>query len=284
MTKTTAQLDKEVKALAGSVLASSSPTSRLSELDAQIDRALSGVEGTLGIRPRGRRRTKDEVAKARAEAVRIRKDAAAEKKRAAAIKKKAREDAAVARRKVADEKKRAAAIKKKAREDAARARKIAAEEKKRLSALKKKVAADQKKVTTAKRERATAVREAATIKKRARVSAARTTLAAKTAAPGPAAQRTSDADQRAAVVRSAIAKVGSAGRFGDKVFVYPIWKIAGGKLGMTLAEFKLLLLALNRAGKLVLARLDLIGAIKDQDMVRLSEIEDRGATFHTVLG
>jgi chromosome segregation ATPase len=255
MNKSPEQIDREVRALAGSMLASKRPTERLSELDAQIDRALSGIEDTIGIKRRGRRRTKSEIAKARADAAKIRKEAA-------------------------DQKKRAAEIKKKAREDAARAKKIAAEEKKRAAKIKKQAAAEKKKATAAKRERKTAVRDAAAIRKRARVSAAKTTLAAKTAAP---ASRASDADQRAAVVRSAISKVGSAGRFGDKVFVHPIWKIAGDKLGMTLAEFKLLLLALNRAGKITLARLDLIGAIKDQDMVRLSEIEDRGATFHTVM-
>jgi hypothetical protein len=276
MTKTTAQLDREVKALASS-LPDKWPSQQLSDLDAQLNRALSGVEGGLGIKARRSRRTSGEVAKARAEAARIRKEATAIKKKAREDAARAKKHAAETRKRAAEEKKRAAAIKRKAREDAARAKKIAAEEKKRAAAAKKKATSDKKQAAAAKREKLAAVRDATKIKKQARASAAKTTLAAK-----ERVTRDEMYDQLQ-ILKSAVRKVAPTGRFGEKVFVYPIWKIAGPKLGLGLAEFKQWLLLVNRTRKITLARLDLTGAISDKDMLSKSEIDDRGSTFHAIL-
>jgi hypothetical protein len=87
------------------------------------------------------------------------------------------------------------------------------------------------------------------------------------------------------VVRAAIPRIGSEGRFGEKVYVSAIWRSierdrkAGG---ISLDSFKRWLVTANRDGKLVLARADLIGAM-DAKQVTESEITDRGATFHFVL-
>ena len=71
-------------------------------------------------------------------------------------------------------------------------------------------------------------------------------------------------------------------RFGDKVFIYPLWERVRARTGMELPDFKKWLLEQNRGGKLTLARFDLTGAV-DGALLRHSEIQDRGASFHTVL-
>lgn len=86
-------------------------------------------------------------------------------------------------------------------------------------------------------------------------------------------------------VREAIPRVGAEGRFGEKVYVSAIWRSIerdrkGGDL--SLDHFKNWLLTASRAGSLVLARADLIGAM-DAKQVTESEINDRGTTFHFVL-
>lgn len=88
-----------------------------------------------------------------------------------------------------------------------------------------------------------------------------------------------------AVVRETIPRIGTDGRFGEKVYVSSIWRTIerDRKVGaLSLDEFKRWLLRANRDGSLVLARADLIGAM-DAKQVAESEINDRGATFHFVL-
>jgi hypothetical protein len=87
------------------------------------------------------------------------------------------------------------------------------------------------------------------------------------------------------VVRQTIPRVGTEGRFGEKVYVSAIWRTIerDRKAGdLSLDDFKRWLVSANRDGKLVLARADLIGAM-DARQVSASEINDRGATFHFVL-
>jgi hypothetical protein len=87
------------------------------------------------------------------------------------------------------------------------------------------------------------------------------------------------------VVREAIPRIGSEGRFGEKVYVSAIWRTIerDRKAGdLSLDHFKNWLVRANRDGWLVLARADLIGAM-DAKQIGESEINDRGATFHFVL-
>ena len=87
------------------------------------------------------------------------------------------------------------------------------------------------------------------------------------------------------VVRETIPRIGTEGRFGEKVYVSAIWRTIerDRKVGdLSLANFKRWLVSANRDGWLVLARADLIGAM-DARQVTESEINDRGATFHFVL-
>ncbi len=86
------------------------------------------------------------------------------------------------------------------------------------------------------------------------------------------------------LVREAVHQIGPDGRYGDqKVFISAVYRaIPPHALGMTLPEFKRWLIDRNRTGDLVLARADLVGAM-DRSLVRDSEIEDRGATFHFIL-
>ncbi len=87
-----------------------------------------------------------------------------------------------------------------------------------------------------------------------------------------------------ALVREAVHQIGPDGRYGDqKVFISAVYRaIPPHAIGMTLPEFKRWLIDRNRTGDLVLARADLVGAM-DRNLVRDSEIEDRGATFHFIL-
>lgn len=87
------------------------------------------------------------------------------------------------------------------------------------------------------------------------------------------------------VVRDAIPRIGSEGRFGEKVYVSAIWRTIerDHKAGdLSLDHFKNWLVGANRDGWLVLARADLIAAM-DAKQIHESEINDRGATFHFVL-
>jgi hypothetical protein len=85
-----------------------------------------------------------------------------------------------------------------------------------------------------------------------------------------------------ALVRRAAAEMDSEGRFYDKVYIAAIWDAVGDQLGMSLADFKKWLITQNQKGRLQLRRADLPGAM-DQQQLRRSEIQDRGATFHFVL-
>jgi len=107
-------------------------------------------------------------------------------------------------------------------------------------------------------------------------------------ARAPEPEPTAPLDNRAfaAMIIDAIHAVGPDGRFGPyKVFVSAIWRQLAHdprRDGMTLDELKQRLLAANRASLLDLARADLVGAM-DRDDVAMSEITDRGASFHFVL-
>lgn len=88
------------------------------------------------------------------------------------------------------------------------------------------------------------------------------------------------------LVREAIPRIGSDGRFGaEKVFVSALWRdIARDRRApdLSLDRFKQWLVSANRDQLLNLARADLVGAM-DARLVAESEIEDLGATFHFVL-
>lgn len=88
------------------------------------------------------------------------------------------------------------------------------------------------------------------------------------------------------LVREAIPRVGSDGRFGaEKVFVSAIWKQiehARRPLDMSLSEFKRWLVTANRKQLLDLARADLVSAM-DPKLVAESEIDDFGTRFHFVV-
>lgn len=88
------------------------------------------------------------------------------------------------------------------------------------------------------------------------------------------------------VLREAIPKVGSNGRYGkDNVFVSALWRqISRDRRLSTLSldGFKRWLVTANRNQLVALARADLVDAM-DPKLVADSEIEDLGATFHFVL-
>ncbi len=86
------------------------------------------------------------------------------------------------------------------------------------------------------------------------------------------------------LVREAVRQIGPEGRYGDqKVFIISVYRaIPPHALGMTLSEFKRWLVEANRNRVLNLARADLVGAM-DRNLVRDSEIEDLGSTFHFIL-
>lgn len=94
------------------------------------------------------------------------------------------------------------------------------------------------------------------------------------------------ADTLLHLVREAIPQIGSDGRFGkEKVFVSAIWQRIerdSRLLDLSLDRFKRWLVTANRDQLLDLARADLVGAM-DPRLVRESEIEDLGATFHFVV-
>lgn len=84
-----------------------------------------------------------------------------------------------------------------------------------------------------------------------------------------------------AVVREAMLRVPSAGRFGEKVFVSALWQDLQ-VADLPLDKFKHWLVGANRDGQIVLARADLPSAMNPK-LVAASEIRDQGATFHFVL-
>jgi hypothetical protein len=89
------------------------------------------------------------------------------------------------------------------------------------------------------------------------------------------------------VVIAALPTIHGIGRIGDrKIFIAALWDRVGGKIHMSLLEFKRWLINQHRQGRLVLARADLIAAMP-YDLVRRSEAETEGAysgaTFHFVV-
>ena len=88
------------------------------------------------------------------------------------------------------------------------------------------------------------------------------------------------------LVREAIPRIGSDGRFGpEKVFVSAIWHRieSDSRLpDLSLERFKRWLVTANRDQLLDLARADLVGAM-DANLVAESEIRDLGSTFHFVV-
>jgi hypothetical protein len=94
------------------------------------------------------------------------------------------------------------------------------------------------------------------------------------------------ADMLLTLVREAIPRIGSDGRFGpEKVFVSAIWHRieSDSRLpDLSLERFKRWLVTANRDQLLDLARADLVGAM-DAKLVAESEIRDLGSTFHFVV-
>lgn len=89
------------------------------------------------------------------------------------------------------------------------------------------------------------------------------------------------------VVITALPTVHGDERVGDrKVFIAALWDRVGGKIHMSLLEFKRWLIDQHRQGRLVLARADFIAAMP-YDLVMRSEAETEGAysgaTFHFVV-
>ena len=89
------------------------------------------------------------------------------------------------------------------------------------------------------------------------------------------------------IVMAALPTVHGDGRIGDrKVFIAALWENVGGKIHMSLLEFKHWLIEQHRRQRLVLARADLIAAMP-YDLVRRSEAKTEGAyagaTFHFVV-
>lgn len=93
-------------------------------------------------------------------------------------------------------------------------------------------------------------------------------------------------DTLADAVHATLAQIGAEGRFSpEKVFVSAVWRGLEKERrvsGMTFDSFKRGLVAAMRAGKVRLARADLIGAM-DAKLVSDSEILDNGSTFHFVI-
>ncbi|HEU4727818.1 MAG TPA: hypothetical protein VFT22_08020, partial [Kofleriaceae bacterium] len=107
--------------------------------------------------------------------------------------------------------------------------------------------------------------------------------------PRPAAPPSAtavSADTLLTLVREAIPRIGSDGRFGaEKVFVSAIWQRIerDGRLpDLSFERFKRWLVTANRDQLLDLARADLVGAM-DPKLVADSEIEHLGTTFHFVV-
>lgn len=106
------------------------------------------------------------------------------------------------------------------------------------------------------------------------------------ASPPPVPGATLSLDALADVVHEALPRIGANGRFGsEKVFVSAVWRGVEEERrlpAMTLDVFKRNLVSAMRAGKVRLARADLIGAMNAK-LVSESEISDNGSTFHFVV-
>ena len=89
-----------------------------------------------------------------------------------------------------------------------------------------------------------------------------------------------------AAVKKAVREMPRSGRFGpDKVFISEVWRVVSRdpRIGAyTIEQFKNWLVAAQRDGVLQLARADLVGAM-DPRLVRESEIQSLGSTFHFVI-
>jgi hypothetical protein len=109
---------------------------------------------------------------------------------------------------------------------------------------------------------------------------------ARSTAPASRPFEASPADTLLALVREAIPRIGSDGRFGpEKVFVSAIWRRIESDSrvpDLSLDRFKRWLVAANRDQLLDLARADLVAAM-DAKLVAESEIRDLGSTFHFVV-
>ncbi len=100
------------------------------------------------------------------------------------------------------------------------------------------------------------------------------------------ASSATSSDTLLTLVRETIPRIGSDGRFGvEKVFVSALWRRIerDNRLpNLSLDRFKSWLVTANREQLLDLARADLVGAM-DAKLVKESEIQDLGATFHFVV-
>jgi len=86
-----------------------------------------------------------------------------------------------------------------------------------------------------------------------------------------------------ALVLHAASRLREPERFGpQKVFISAIWERVGRDLGLSLSEFKRWLVEQFRARRLRLERADYVAAM-DPDLVRRSETDAGGATFHFVV-
>lgn len=117
--------------------------------------------------------------------------------------------------------------------------------------------------------------------------AARAAAPAKPLSPATAPPRShavSDTDF-ARIVNEIASDAGPDDRFGDrKVFISKIWDVASVDpdiASMGLSEFKRRLVAAHQGRRLVLSRADLVSAM-DPELVRKSETQADGATFHFV--
>lgn len=86
-----------------------------------------------------------------------------------------------------------------------------------------------------------------------------------------------------ALVTQVASRLREPERFGPrKVFISAIWERVGDQLGLSLSEFKRWLVEQFRARRIRLERADYVAAM-DPDLVRDSETDADGATFHFVV-
>lgn len=116
---------------------------------------------------------------------------------------------------------------------------------------------------------------------------ARTASTTPTVASAPPATRVAHPLEpvmtREQVVLDAIPSVPRSGRYGErKVFIAALHDRVVDRLRLSPDEFKRLLIDMNRRRLITLARADLVAAMP-ADLLRRSEISDRGADFHFVI-
>lgn len=153
---------------------------------------------------------------------------------------------------------------------------------------KKKVAKPKPKKRTAKPKPRTKLNKKPATRTKAKKTSTKKTSASRAKRPRaarheaiPAAPMSSDRVIR--LVNQAVIDMPKSGRFGpQKVFVSAIYDVVGKAAGVSLPEFKRMLVDANRERKLDLARADLIGSMPASKVER-SEISDMGATFHFVV-